>query len=127
MRPSIRRCRRTLEQAILLVILLAAPRVAMAGQLHVRDSSPAAEAIVRGRHAEYVIRFDGPVDHVASRMDVIQAGRVIHSLIPLADSAADVLFASGETPPVGRYLLHWQAVSRDGEVSIGDIAFSVEP
>jgi len=52
---------------------------------------------------------------------------VIRALVPLVDSAVDVLFASGETPPAGSYLLRWRAVSPDGEVSVGDIAFSVAP
>lgn len=101
--------------------------VADAAPLHVRDSTPAAEAIVHGRHAEYVIRFDGPVDHVASRIEIMQSGRVVQSLTPRVDSAVDVLFASGETPAAGHYVLHWQARSPEGDISNGDIAFSVAP
>ena len=99
-----------------------------AAVLHARDSAPAAEAIISGRHAEYSIHFDGPVDHTASRLEVVQSGRVIQSLVPLGDSAPDVLFASGEAPSPGRYLLHWQVRSpQDGIISSGDIPFSVAP
>ena len=31
---------------------------------------PAAEAIVDGRNAQYVVRFDGWVDHGASQMNI---------------------------------------------------------
>ena len=111
-----------------LVTALVQPEVARAGALHVRDSEPAAEAIIHGRHAEYVIRFDGLVDHAASRIDIMQSGRVVQSLSPLLDSAPEVLFASGETPFPGHYVLHWQARSpTDGIVSSGDIPFSVSP
>jgi len=103
---------------LLSVAASAAPR-------HVRGSSPAAETIIHGRHAEYVIRFDGPIDHQASRMQITQSGKVIQSLTPLLDSAADVLFAGGEVPAPGHYLLHWQARSSDGDDSSGDIPFSV--
>jgi hypothetical protein len=82
---------------------------------------------VHGRHAEYVIRFDGPVNHAASHMRITQSGRVIQSLTPLIDSAVDVLFASAETPPPGRYMLHWEAKSADGDLSSGDIPFDVAP
>ena len=115
-----------------LVIALAAfivcKHAAIAGTLHVRDSEPAADAIIHGRHAEYVIRFDGPVDHISSRIEITQSGHLVQSLAPLGDSAVDVLFASSETPPPGQYLLHWQARSAsDGTVSDGSIPFSVEP
>lgn len=91
-----------------------------------RESVPAAEAIIEGRHAEYVIRFDGPVDHLASRMEIVQSGQVVKSLTLRVDSAPNVLFASGEAPAPGHYQLHWEARSRDGmEVASGDIPFSV--
>ncbi len=121
-----RRCS-VFGSTLLLAGLVLWPHVAAARSLHVRDSVPASEAIIHGRHAEYVIRFDGPVDHVASRMEIVQSGRVVQSLVPRVDSAVDVLFASGEVPAAGRYVLHWRAVSADGEVSNGDIAFSVAP
>ena len=100
---------------------------AQARALHLLEASPTAHAIIYGDHAEFVVRFDGPVDHVASRLEIVQSGRMIRALVPLVDSAVDVLFASGETPPAGNYLLRWRAVSPDGEVSVGDIAFSVAP
>ena len=90
----------------LLALVAAAAISSVAGQAaprHVRSSSPAAEAIIHGRHAEYVIRFDGPVDHQASRMQITQNGRVVQLLAPLLDSAADVLFAGSEVPAPGRY------------------------
>jgi methionine-rich copper-binding protein CopC len=101
--------------------------LAAARQLHVRESKPSAEAIIHGGHAEYAIYFDDPVDHAASRLQVTQAGRVVQALSPLLDSAVDVLFASAEAPPAGRYLLHWEARSMEGETSAGDIPFSVAP
>ena len=107
--------------------LALSPGVAAARQLHVRESRPVAEAIVHGRHSEYVVYFDGPVDHAASRLQITQAGRVVQVLNPLLDSAIDVLFASGEAPPVGQYVLHWEARSMDGDSSAGDIPFSVAP
>ena len=108
--------------------ILLSPAVADARALHVRESTPAAEAIITGRHAEYVIRFDGLVDHRASRMHIMQSGRVLQTLVPLGDSAPDVLFASGEAPRPGKYVLRWRAISADdGIASNGDIRFSVAP
>jgi methionine-rich copper-binding protein CopC len=113
--------------ALLAAFVALWPGLSAARSVHVRESRPVAETVIRGRHAEYVIRFDGPVDHAASRMQITQSGRVIQSLTPLMDSAVDVLFASGETPPPGRYALHWEAKSADGDFSNGDIPFDVAP
>ena len=107
-------------------ILVLGLHAATAGPVHVRNSPSAPAVIIQGRHIEYAIHFDGPVDHFASLMEVVQSGRVIQSLIPLKDSAPNVLFASGDTPPPGRYVLRWQVRSlEDGVISTGDIPFSV--
>lgn len=121
-----RHCRRRLGSGTMIVMLIAGFGIAEADSLQVRGSTPAAEAVIRERHAEYAIRFDGPVDHVRSRMDIMQEGKVIRTLRPLLNSAPDVLFASGETPPPGHYTLHWQVRSlADAVVSEGEIPFSV--
>lgn len=114
----------------LAVSMLVAPvmyaTVALADPPQLRGSVPAADGTIRGHHAEYVIRFDRPVDHAASRLEITQSGRVVLSLPYRLDSAPDVLFASGEAPPAGHYLLHWQArSSADGTAADGDIPFSV--
>src|SRR4051794_23976737 len=95
--------------AMLAIAAFAIRAEAAAPQL--RESLPASEAIIRGAHAEYVIRFDRPVDHRASRMSITADGVVVQTLVPRLDSAVDVLFASGQTPLPGRYLLHWETRS----------------
>jgi methionine-rich copper-binding protein CopC len=94
--------------------------------LHVRDSTPAAETIVEGRNAQYVVRFDGWVDHAASRMDITEDGKVVEPLVPTRDSEPDVLAASAPELTPGRYQLHWHAKSvPDGDFSDGFIPFTV--
>jgi len=100
---------------------------ARADPLHVRDSVPEFEGFVQGRHAEYVVRFDGLIDHSSSRIEITQSGQVVQSFPAFFDSAPDVLFASGEAPVPGRYILRWQARSSvDGTISSGEIPFSVK-
>ena len=83
-------------------------------------------AVLTGRHAEYVIRFDGIVDHESSRIYIMQSGHVLQSLSPRGDSAPEVLFAGAEMPPPGDYQLQWQARSPgDTVISSGVIPFSV--
>ena len=110
----------------ILVLLLMSTTSAPARPMHVLASTPSAETIMHGRNAQYVVRFDGPVDHVQSRLEILRDGHVVQRLTPLLDSAADVLFASAPAPEPGRYVLHWIAKSApDEEDSEGMIPFSV--
>jgi methionine-rich copper-binding protein CopC len=115
----------TLSCAILVLLISATD--APARPMHVMSSTPLAETIMHGRNEQYVVRFDGPVDHAQSRIEVLRDdGRVVRQLHPLLDSAADVLFASAPAPEPGHYVLHWSTKSLpDGEVSEGTIPFTV--
>lgn len=106
--------------------LLMSATDAPARQMHVMASTPAAETIMQGRNEQFVVRFDGPVDHARSRFEILRDDKVVRRLNPLLDSAPDVLFASSPAPEPGHYVLHWSAISLpDGEVSEGMIPFSV--
>jgi len=109
-----------------LVLLSTICGLAEARALHVRQSYPEAETIVRGSNAQFVIRFDGWVDHAASRLDITADGRVIEALVPTRNSEPDVLAATAASLPAGQYLLHWYARSvPDGDFSEGFIPFTV--
>ena len=110
----------------ILVLLLISTTSAQARPMHVLSSTPEAEAIMHGRNEQYVVRFDGPVDHAQSRLEILRDGRVVQRLNPLLDSAPDVLFASAPAPEPGRYVLHWIVKSVPDEgASEGMIPFSV--
>jgi hypothetical protein len=100
---------------------------AQAAPPHVREARPQAQEILNGRHIEFFIRFDAPVDHAAARMAIMQDGRLVRALAPLLDSAPDVLFAGTEAPPPGKYVLRWEARAPTGEAASGEIPFSVAP
>jgi len=111
---------------VVLAGLLAAGPAAQARALQVIETTPPANAVVDGRHARYVVRFDLPVDHFASRLEILRDGAVVRHLHPLEDSAPEVLFGSGPQLPPGRYELRWTALTRPGgEASTGTVAFSV--
>ena len=110
------------------LVLLMLAGSAWGRTMQVVASTPAAEAIMHGRNMQYVVRFDGPVDHVRSRLEILRDGHVVEVLHPLLDSAADVLFASAAAPAPGNYTLHWTVNSMaDEETSEGVIPFSVAP
>jgi methionine-rich copper-binding protein CopC len=100
--------------------------LAEARPLHVRSSIPAGETIVDSRNTQYVLQFDGQIDHRTSSMEVISNGKVVEALVSLRGSEPTTLVASAPTLPPGRYQLHWRATSvPDGDVSEGFIAFTV--
>ena len=112
--------------ARVLVAMLAIGGAAEARSLSVRYSSPEAGSTLDGRNAQYVIRFDGWVDHEASRLELIANGKVVESLVPVLDSEPDALAASAPMLPAGGYQLRWHAKSvPDGDFSDGVISFTV--
>lgn len=116
-----------LSHALLAVAaMLMASELVEARPLHVRSSVPAAETIFDGRNTQYVLHFDGLVDHGACSMDVTNDGKLVEALVPIRDSEPDTLAASAPTLAPGRYQLHWSAKSvPDGDVSEGFISFTV--
>ena len=107
--------------AILDMALLLAPQMTEARAVKMIDSQPQTKTTIHGNHAEYIVRFDGPVNHYASRLEIVQGGRVVRTLVPLENAAVDVLFAAGPVPAPGRYNLRWTAISGDGEQSSGQV------
>jgi methionine-rich copper-binding protein CopC len=111
---------------LVLAAMLVAWGTSDARPLHISNSLPAAETVVDGRSAQYLIRFDGWVDHAASRIDITQHGKIVEVLVPNRESEPDMLIASAPALPAGRYELHWHARSvPDGDFSEGSIAFTV--
>jgi hypothetical protein len=86
--------------------------------------SSAAQAIVDGNNVQYVVRFDGLVDHDASRMWITTGARVARTLTPNLNAAPEVLFASSPRLPPGNYQLRWSAKSvPDPDLTDGSIEF----
>jgi hypothetical protein len=107
-------------------LLLVSPPGAWSRPMRMVESFPAAQAIVDGNNAEYVVRFDGLVDHEASRMWITKGARVARTLTPNLNSAPEVLFASSPRLPPGSYQLHRSAKSvPDPDLTDGSIEFSV--
>jgi methionine-rich copper-binding protein CopC len=121
--------RRAALKAAALAGLLLAGGMATAHALRAVATVPVAEAvIVHGSNAQYVVRFDRPIDHYASRLEILRDGTVIERLRPLADSAAEALFAEAPRLPPGRYELRWVATTGPGgETSSGSVSFTVRP
>ena len=112
-------------RAIALLVVVGST-LAEARPLDVHESYPTAEIIVVGRNALYVVRFDGWIDHSASRLDVTANGKIAASLVPTEDSEPNILAASSPRLAPGRYQLRWNVKCVfDGDFSNGAISFKV--
>jgi methionine-rich copper-binding protein CopC len=110
-----------------LELMLLGDDQARAAPMHVMESRPAAEAVMDGRQTEFFIRFDGPVDHAASVLTVLQDGRVIQVLHPRLNSRPNTLYSGVRRLAPGAYVLHWMTRSMpDRDVSEGEISFSIK-
>ena len=95
--------------------------------MQMMSSFPAAQETVDGRNTQYVVRFDMLVDHQASRLMIVQNGKIIEMLRPLLRSEPDALAAFAPRLPAGDYRLQWSARSSSGETNEGSLPFTVKP
>ena len=91
------------------------------------QSFPAARAVIDGRNAQYVVRFDALVNHRDSSLTITQHGHILQTLHLILRSDPKALAASAPRLPPGEYELHWSARSMSGEVSEGSVPFTVQP
>lgn len=119
--------------ATLLALTMAATSLAPAGhaqqtsgEVHVLESTPAANAHIGRKSSAFFVRFDRPVDHRKSTLVIKQGDKVIEQLHPRLESSPEVLFAAAPTLQPGDYSLHWAVITLQGTKAIeGDIPFKV--
>lgn len=110
---------------LLMLALLALPLAAQAQPLRVMES---AQSIMDGNRQEFLVRFDAPVDHNRSRLEVLRNGQLVRALQPRLVARLDTLNANAGSLPPGDYVLRWVAVrSGAGETSEGTLPFTVRP
>ena len=118
--------KRRIAAGMLLLAVAGAFSSVAADEVHVLDSTPKATAVIDGRTSAFFVRFDRPVDHIRSTLEITQDGKLIKRLTPRLESAPEVLFARAPTLSPGSYVMHWAVVTIAGKEAIqGDIPFSV--
>jgi len=117
---------RRLILALLLLPMLAQVPPTLAQQMRVLDTLPRANSTMAGNRQEFSVRFDGPVDHNTSRLEVMRGEAVVRVLQPRLNANPDTLYAIAGGLPAGAYVLRWHAVARrGGEATEGSLAFSI--
>lgn len=110
----------------LILALLLLPMLAQAQQMRVLDTLPRANSTMAGNRQEFSVRFDGPVDHNTSRLELVQGETVVRVLQPRLNANPDTLYAIAGGLPPGDYVLRWHAVARrGGGATEGSLAFSI--
>ena len=114
--------------ALLASLLLAAGAAAQPAEpMRLLEARPAARSIMTGSLQEFFLRFDRPVDHNRSRLEVVQDGQVVRTLQPRLQAQPNVLFATAGSLPAGAYSLRWHALgTSDNERAEGSFEFSVQ-
>jgi methionine-rich copper-binding protein CopC len=118
--------RRTTLIGLAIPALLVAGPGGMAQTLKVLETMPAKDGTLSSAGGDYFVRFDKPVDHLHSTIDITQNGKVVQTLHPRFKTEPNVLFARAPTLAPGKYAMHWSVPAADGStVYQGEISFSV--
>ncbi len=91
----------------------------------VLSSSPALESTQKGPDLNVTVKFNSRIDHVRSRLSLVNAANQTAELALAADSPIDALVAKATGLKPGRYKLRWQVLAVDGHITRGDIPFTV--
>ncbi len=116
-----------LRPAAMLALGLLAAAPSRAEPMRVLEVSPAARTVMDGNRQEFVVRFDAPVDHGASRLVILRRdGELVRTLAPRLGASPDTLYAIAGGLAPGAYRLRWEARSRrDGTLTEGTLDFQV--
>jgi methionine-rich copper-binding protein CopC len=88
------------------------------------EQKPQVNEIMQGSGLAFALRFDQPIDHVHSRLELLTPrGKKV--LRPRLDAEPNTLYSAvGQLAP-GEYTLRWKARGRDGQMLTGTIPFRV--
>ena len=90
------------------------------------ETMPAKDGTLPSAHGDYFVRFDQPVDHLHSTIDIVQEGKTVQTLHPRLKTEPNVLFARAPNLRPGKYVMHWSVPAANGStVYQGDVSFSV--
>lgn len=119
-----RACFRWAMVVIAVAIASAWSAAGWARPMAVMESYPKINQIMDGEATSFALRFDGPVDHGAARLTLMTPAGPRPLKARLGSQPSTLYAAVGKLAP-GAYVLAWRAKARDGQVSTGEIPFTV--
>jgi methionine-rich copper-binding protein CopC len=109
-----------------LFVLLAGCAALLSAHAVLKQSSPAAGAVVSGPDVAVHLRFNSRVDGKRSRLFLIDGANAGHALpAPTQPSPAELSSVAKGLQP-GAYKIRWQVLASDGHITSGEIPFRVK-
>jgi methionine-rich copper-binding protein CopC len=112
------------SRAVALAIALLAPVIPASAHAILKESVPAAHAVVSGGNVSVRLKFNSRVDAAHSRLTLAGAlGTQNLAIDTKADP--DLLVGQAKDVKAGEYRLQWQVLAVDGHITRGEVPFTV--
>jgi methionine-rich copper-binding protein CopC len=108
-----------------LAFLAASSRAALAHAVLV-SSTPQKNAAVSGPDIRINLKYNSRVDGARSSLSLLKPDGTVEKIGTPAQSAPDVLSATGHGLAKGAYVLRWQVLATDGHITRGEVPFQVQ-
>ncbi len=120
---SIERIRIAMAALLLSVLPLAA-----GAHTHLKESEPAADAVLDAAPGQVHLIFDSRIEPRFSRVEVYapDGSQVDQRNTTASDNKRELTVDLAEDLPAGEYKVHWNVVARDGHRVRGDFKFNVK-
>ncbi len=96
------------------------------GHAILKESSPAANAIVKGPDVPIALKFNSRVDATRSKVQLLHPDSNVTDLLLQKQAAPDTLTAKATGLTPGDYKIQWQVLSPDGHITRGIVPFAVK-
>jgi copper resistance protein C len=106
------------------VLIVAAPRAALAHAVLV-SSTPQKNGTVEGPDITINLKYNSRVDGARSSLSLLKPDGTVERITASAQSAPDLLSATGHGLVKGAYVLRWQVLASDGHITRGEVPFQV--
>lgn len=115
---------RGLSAVAMLLSVLLLPKPASAHAVLV-DSTPKVKSTVNGPDLEILLRYNSRIDAARCSLSLLVPGGEVRPLAIGVQSGPASLAAKAAGLTPGAYILRWSALSSDGHITRGEIAFHV--
>jgi len=119
---------RVLPRIVALMCLIAAvvlPTPRAFAHAIIVEAVPSNDAVVHGTTVDVKLRYNNRIDHVRSRLLLLDGNGKERPITIAPDSPTDQLIATITDVAPGQYRLRWQVLALDGHITRGDIPFTV--
>ncbi|MFC4276305.1 copper homeostasis periplasmic binding protein CopC [Achromobacter aloeverae] len=117
------------KTAVLAALIAVLPQIAWA-HAHLKQSSPAKDAVVQAAPTQVTASFTEGLEPAFSSLTLVDAAGKPAADAKAAPAPGDdktLVLAIPKPLPAGAYTVKWQVLSKDGHKTQGDWSFTVKP